>query len=150
MSLIIVSPASFVSFFTFSACSGVIPGPALDHYNRGVRAYDAGHYDEAIAEYREAIRLDSTLGVAHLNLGLCYLERSNWLNGAEQEFNEALKYLDEPHTISLAENNLGVVYERRGEFQQACEQYRVAISLDETNHLAQGNLERLRQAGLCD
>src|SRR5574341_1399329 len=45
-------------------------GDALAHYNRGVSLQAEGKSHEAIAEYREAIRLQPDLVDAHYNLGL--------------------------------------------------------------------------------
>jgi hypothetical protein len=46
--------------------------------NLGFALFGKGDVDGAIAEYREAIRLDPKLALAHTNLGTIYLQRKNF------------------------------------------------------------------------
>ena len=60
------------------------------HYNLGNALYDQGKPDEAIAEYRTAIRLKPDFAVAHYNLGLALRAQGNLVE-AIAEFRKALE-----------------------------------------------------------
>ena len=45
---------------------------AIGHYNAGVQLSDDGRWEEAMAEYDEAIRLDPQLALAYNNRGVAY------------------------------------------------------------------------------
>lgn len=48
------------------------------HYNLGVMYYDAHMKDKAEEEWRETVRIDSTMGKAHLNLAYFYYEAGQY------------------------------------------------------------------------
>jgi serine/threonine-protein kinase len=60
-------PAEAVRFFT--AALALRPRSAVAHYNLGVALHGRGQVDEAVAEFRHAIRLDRGCFEAHDNLG---------------------------------------------------------------------------------
>lgn len=49
---------------------------AIDAYNEGIFAFNAGQTDKAIAAFEESIKLDANLGDSYYRLGLCYLNNS--------------------------------------------------------------------------
>ena len=56
---------------------GSIRGMQMAHYNLGIALDEKGLIDEAIAEYREALRINPGYAEAHYNLGVAlYRERS--------------------------------------------------------------------------
>lgn len=59
---------------------------AIVHYNRALNFERAGRYEEAVASYRESIRLDPTDIDAHVNLGYVLREL-----GRDAEANEAFQ-----------------------------------------------------------
>ena len=77
--------------------------------------YDTANWPEAIVHYRAAIRRDSSLAPAMVDLGVCYynLGRSD---EAEKLFDLALQR--DPHQ-PVALFNLGIVYESRQENEKA-------------------------------
>lgn len=48
------------------------------YYNRGVDYYQNGEYDQAIADFSEAIRLDPTMAMAYSNRGAVYLYKGDY------------------------------------------------------------------------
>ncbi len=54
------------------------------------------------------------------------------------------KYLEKHPEAAAAHNNLGVIYEKKGEFSLAKELFEHAFSLDKTEPIYKRNLERLR------
>ncbi|MCI0417150.1 tetratricopeptide repeat protein [bacterium] len=64
--------------------------PAVKEAKAGLAALNGGKLDEAIAAFEKALQLDSTLVVAHYNLGAAY-ERKDNLEKARQHFQEAVK-----------------------------------------------------------
>src|SRR5947207_1507019 len=60
------------------------------HNDLGNALSDIGRVEEAIAEYREAIRLDNDYALAHLNLGRA-LGSQGRLNEAIASFKEAIR-----------------------------------------------------------
>ena len=83
-----------------------------------------GKLTEAIAEYREAIRLRPNLVEPHTNLGAALYGRGK-LAEAIEEYREAIRLLPDaiPHT------NLGDALQRQGKLTEAIAEYRQAIRL---------------------
>jgi len=77
--------------------------------------YDTGNWPDAIVHYRAAIRRDSTLATAMVDLGVCYYNLGN-SDEAENLFDLALRR--DPHQ-PVALFNLGIVYETRQENEKA-------------------------------
>jgi tetratricopeptide (TPR) repeat protein len=63
-------PAAAAAYRELSRSS---PNDVSLHFRLAVAARKAGLVDEAISEYRAAIRLDPTLSEAHYNLAVLYL-----------------------------------------------------------------------------
>jgi len=77
--------------------------------------YDTGNWSEAIVQYRAAVRLDSSLATAIVDLGVCYYNLSDPIE-AERHFMLALAR--NPH-LPEASYNLGIVHERRKDYRRA-------------------------------
>lgn len=82
--------------------------------------FDTANWSEAIIHYRSAVRHDSSLVPAIVDLGVCYYNLSVPLE-AERLFRLALAR-EPAHPFALF--NLGIVSERRGELRQALEFFR--------------------------
>jgi tetratricopeptide (TPR) repeat protein len=131
--------------------------------------------DEALAEAREALRLNPGSDLGHFSLGNALRHKGD-LDGAKAEYREALRLNpnDEMahHNLGLtlgnkgdwdgaiaeyrealrlnpsygdAHNNLGVALENKGDRQRALEQYRAAYMVDPTDSTYKQNYERLFQ-----
>jgi tetratricopeptide (TPR) repeat protein len=124
------------------------PGFARAHDNLGL-CYDAlGRFDEAIASFGEAIRLDREQGASSpwppLNLGLL-LTRLDRLDEAETRFRESLAA--DPG-FAPAHYQLGLVLEKTGRPAAAVAEVEEAARLDPGSAEAQYALARLyRRAG---
>ncbi|MFQ5741189.1 MAG: tetratricopeptide repeat protein [Acidobacteriota bacterium] len=69
----------------FSGCRFADRLKARDHLNRGVKAYSAEKYEQAIQHFNAAIELDPELTDAFLYLATTY--RAQWIPGANNESN---------------------------------------------------------------
>ena len=98
---------------------------AVSHYNRGSELQDHGKLAEAIAEYREAIRLQPNHEKAHNNLGLA-LQDQGKLAEAIAEFREAIRLQPD---FAVAHCNLGLALVKRGSLPEAIAACREAIRL---------------------
>ncbi len=50
---------------------------AIDAYNEGVTAFNAGETEKALASFKSAIELDANMADAYYRLGLCYLNKGD-------------------------------------------------------------------------
>jgi tetratricopeptide (TPR) repeat protein len=99
------------------------------HLNLGVALEKQDRYTEAIAEYREALRIYPKSVETHDNLANL-LDRQGNTNAALAEFQTALRL--DPKSIP-PHNNLGTFYVEIGRFDDAMKQYAEAARLDPTD-----------------
>ncbi len=105
------------SVVAFDAVSLNISG---DHY------YQAGCLDEAVAEYRDALRLDPANGNVYNSLGGC-LAHMDDPAAARAAFETALEI--DPQD-AMAHYNIGVMHLREGQPEQALTRFKQAFALD--------------------
>lgn len=109
---------------------------AADHMDMGLDYQDQGEFDEAIAAFEEAIRLDPDYALAHYNLG-----RARYLQGQMEQavaaFEEAIQIDPE---MAEAYTNLGAVYSAQGKTEEAIAACKTAIRLDPNDDMAHYNL----------
>jgi tetratricopeptide (TPR) repeat protein len=98
------------------------------------------HIAKAEGLLNEALVADVTYGPAHNSLGMVYYAQ-NKLYLAAWEFEYAAKLMPD-----LAEpyNNLGLVYERAGKYEDAISYFSMALSRDANDPKVIGNLVRAR------
>jgi len=105
-----------------------------------------GRYDEAIAQYREALRLYPGNTVARRDLAAAYNDRGVALAGqgrlaeALEEFREALRTRPD---YGDAHDNVGVMLAQQGRFDQALPEFQEALRLNPDDNLAKNNLREL-------
>ena len=95
--------------------------------NLGMALMDKGRIDEAVENFKIALRLDPANANANAfnNLGVAYKSKGLYDKAIEQ-FQAALRIKpDDPET----HNNLGVVYRYTGLIDKAIEEHRIALSL---------------------
>ncbi len=101
------------------------PMKARPHHNLGWAYSQTGQTENAMGEYREALRLAPDVPEVHYDLGLVYAAKGE-LDDAMDEYREAIR-LDpgyaKPH------NNLGVVYRANGRLDDAVREFSEAIGL---------------------
>jgi tetratricopeptide (TPR) repeat protein len=106
------------------------------HANLGSALAAQGKLPEAVAAYREAIRLQPDLSEAHANLGLALLLQGK-VAEARAACQEALRLKPD---FPKGHNNLGGVLRRQGELPEAVAAYREAIRLQPDFPEAHSNL----------
>ncbi len=104
------------------------PGNARAHDNLGLLlARQPGRLNDAIAEYRAALRLDPVFTRAHFNLGLALAQVPGRLDEAIAEYHAALQL--EPD-LAEAHNALGAAWSQTaGRVNDAIAEYQMALRL---------------------
>lgn len=130
------------------ALAGGLHAGALTNLGTLLRA--AGRHDEAVALLREAVGADPDNAVAHANLGVALLERSDMGDAAEAfALIERAAALD-PSSADIA-YNLGNAAHALGRHEDALAHYRRAIELQPDHADAYNNLGNvLKQRGAFD
>ncbi|RJP17617.1 MAG: tetratricopeptide repeat protein [Deltaproteobacteria bacterium] len=123
------------------------PGKGRPHYNLGNSYYLRGMTYEAIQEFQEAIRMDSSYADAYLNLGVAYASIGEE-EKAMAALHKAIQFKpDDPES----HYNLGLLYGNKGSGNLAIEQYKKALSLNPASVNARNNLGiALAESGRID
>jgi tetratricopeptide (TPR) repeat protein len=112
------------------------PDNAEEHRKKGALLVKQGNYDEAIAEFRLALRLMPDLDRAHLGLGAA-LQGKGDLDGAIAEYRTLLKrHPNDPD----GHNDLGSALQRKGDLTAAISEYRTALQFRPDDALTHYNL----------
>jgi CHAT domain-containing protein/tetratricopeptide (TPR) repeat protein len=107
------------------------------HYQAGQAAYNAGKYDEAIANYQEALRLDSTDQNSYIGLGASFYQKKDF-----QEAETVYRTL-----LSINPDNafpyilLGDVLLGQKKFEEAVDAYRKAYQYFPSDNYVKQKLE---------
>ncbi|MEL7227403.1 MAG: tetratricopeptide repeat protein, partial [Cyanobacteria bacterium J06576_12] len=109
------------------------------HLNLGALLKLKGAFDEAIAQYEAAGRIDPTLPMTFLNLGLLHRAKG-YLEPAQRAYEYAIS-LDPNY--AAAHQNLAVVLFKLGKLPESKAAFERAIDLAKTTNPAEA--ERLRQ-----
>lgn len=119
---------------TATACyrhSIALAPSAPAHTFLGCLLAQTGRLDEAIAECREAIRLDPELGNAWSDLGAYYLEKGETDRAATYlERANAKTRFERPHHVHA---NLGRAHWHQGLLMKALDEFRTALALEPRN-----------------
>jgi tetratricopeptide (TPR) repeat protein len=111
--------ASIILLMLGSACESK-QGTAKQHFEQGWVYAEKGFWDEALSEFKEAVRLDPIDAKAHHSLGVAFARKGLW-NLALVEFKEAVRL--EPE-LPQSHYGLGAAYIRDGDRSAALEQYK--------------------------
>jgi tetratricopeptide (TPR) repeat protein len=98
------------------------------YHNRGNLYTCWGSYDKAIADYNEAIRLDSGDSGLYYNRGIVYDILGNY-DQAVADYGEAIRLESAKSPQSGYFYNRGIVYDEKGEYEKAIADYTSAIHL---------------------
>lgn len=126
----------------YQAAVAVAPSNPAAHSNLGSALHDRGDLDSALAEFREALRLDRTIEPAQNGLSIVLRLRGD-LDGALAAAKEAQR-LDPKSVYSL--NSLGQVLWKKGDLDGAEQAFQEAIRIDPRHAYIHNNLRLLRKA----
>ncbi len=101
------------------------PRNLIAHYNLGCALLDEGRLDEAIIQYRTALKLKPDYAVAHNGLGSALFQKGR-LDEALAEYQTTLQ-LDPD--IAIAQNNYGNALLQKGNLAEAIRHFQAAIDL---------------------
>jgi tetratricopeptide (TPR) repeat protein len=118
--------ASEVRTFVKEVCELMTPKTAEQFNRRGVRYHNRRHYDEAISDYTQAIRLDSTLARAFKNRAAAFNCKGD-RDTAIADCNEAIRLNS---NMDDAYNERGIAFSWKDQYDKAIENYTRAIQLD--------------------
>ena len=99
---------------------------AIFHYDRGIAHKNKKDFDQALADYSEAIRLDPNYANAHLNRAVLLADHGE-IDRAMPDFDAAIRL--EP-TAKLSYVNRAAAYKIKGDWDRAIGDYSEAIRLD--------------------
>lgn len=111
-------------------------GKARGHYNLGLAYALKGKHDEALSEYREAIRISPKKVEAIHNIGVVYFEQGKTDEAAAQ-YRKALRIQPD---YADAHFNLGVALAKQGMEKEALAQYMKVLKLNPEYPEANNNL----------
>ena len=94
-------------------------------FNLGLAYGNAGQYEEAIASYKEAIRIKPDDADAHYNLGVTYGESGQY-EEAIASYKEVLRIKPDD---ADAHYNLGYVYRELGQYEEAIASFKKSIRI---------------------
>lgn len=141
LNFIIIAVAIFISA---GADAFAAAGKAVEYRNKGYQAQLDGDLDEAIKQYKLAIKADKKFAAVHNDLGIVY-EMKNKLKAAEGEYLDALDI--DPNNLS-AHSNLAALYERQGEVAKAIKHWKKRVKLGkEDNPWTKRAIENLAAYG---
>ena len=109
---------------------------AIAHNNLGTALLQRGLIEEAIIQYREAVRINPAYSGAHYNLGAALLQRGQ-AEEAIAQYREAVRINP---AYSEAHNNLGNALFQKGQAEEAIAQYREAVRINPDYLEAMNNL----------
>jgi Flp pilus assembly protein TadD len=115
------------------------PSVAAWHNNLGWSLLVAGRASEAMVELKEALRCDPSSARARNNLAFAM--------GREGQVEEAVRQFGRAGTEAQVANNVGLLFEARGDRGLACDRYREAVAMDPQLAAATKNLARACGAG---
>jgi tetratricopeptide (TPR) repeat protein len=135
---LIVTGAALIALAVLS--SGCQKLRARDNLNRGVQAFKATKYSDAVEYFKKAVDLDPEFPTARLYLATAYMsqfipgvdspENNQYANSAMEQFNKVLQA--NPKDL-LATQSIANIYFQRKDWDKAEEWNRKVVALDPAN-----------------
>jgi tetratricopeptide (TPR) repeat protein len=110
--------------------------------NKGVSLSQLGFHEEAIACFKEALKIKPTYAGAHMNLGYTYGKLSR-LDEEVSEYKQALKINPD---LTEAHYNMANAYRISGKFEEAIAEYRLVLTFKPDDPATYNNLGLVYQA----
>jgi tetratricopeptide (TPR) repeat protein len=115
--------------------------------NLGLVPLEQGRMDAAVAQFREALRINPAYGEAHYNLGNA-LRQQGHTDEAIAQYRDAVRTAPD---LAAARYNLGIVLLQQGRTDEAIAQFREALRINPSYAEVHGNLgAALFQEGRTD
>jgi tetratricopeptide (TPR) repeat protein len=112
------------------------------HISRGEDLAGQGQFNQAIAEYEQALDLDRLNSLAFFRMGEAHFELGN-VNGALTLFREGLNGNLDPIWIEVwSYINMGKIYDLRQDRERAITEYQKALNTRDDAYGAQGEAQR--------
>jgi tetratricopeptide (TPR) repeat protein len=124
----------------YSVCIGAAPKAAACFYNRAVAFEALSRPEQALLDYDQALRLESTLAVAALNRGMLHY-RAQRYGAALADLTHAQELGADPAVVAF---DLALVHVARGEQAAALDDLRNALNHDPKHEDARKLRDRLR------
>jgi len=115
------------------------PHSSLAKLNYGVRLAEQGKLQEALAVYKEGVRINPVEPKLHNNIAIIYARTGN-RELAESEFRKEIELHPD---YSDAYYNLGVLYGEMGNRVRMLEMWRKTLEIDSHHERARASLDRL-------
>lgn len=97
-------------------------------FNEGNLLFNQGKYNEALAEYKRAFKLNPKKAEIAYNIGVCYLNRGvGWRRTAESWFKKAIELKED---LYLAYYNLGFINFKRKNYEKAEKYFLKALEIN--------------------
>lgn len=146
-----------------------MPESARAHFGMGYSLFERGRIEEAIREYKNAIKLAPTYAHAYNNLGYLYAYQDRFeeaiphletvlrlkprhseahdnlgkIYTIQGRLDEAVWHFNEALNVTANDpaihTNLGFAYYRQGKIEEALQQYRISLELNQNNPKARNN-----------
>lgn len=117
---------------SISGCTAVIQSGeetganlATAYYNRGITHRRERHYDRAIQDYDQAIRLKPDYAEAFSNRGIAYYDKGHY-DRAIEDYDQAIRL--NPN-IAEAFNNRSLAYYKKAQYERATQDFDQTIRL---------------------
>lgn len=114
---------------------------AENFVSNGIDFYRAKKYDQAIEQWKQALKLIPDDAEVHNFVGLAY-HKTGKLDSAIAAYSEAVKYDPQYHQ---AWNNLGYMYFLKGDYQTALKHFKKSLQENPNYTQARLNLEKTEQ-----
>lgn len=132
------------SYSLFTRAIQVTSANPIAEANLGSALTEMQRPDLAVAHLERAIQLMPKFSTAHYDLGTL-LHRQNELDGAQREYQLALKYGSDEREGAQTHNNLGVLFNQLGRRDEAIAEFTEAIALnphEQNSLIGRGMIER--------
>jgi len=119
----------------------ILAGCSTSPYNQGRQLSDAGHYDQAIEQFRLEILDNHQNAAAWREMGIAYYRQGDLVDAAE-----ALEQANQIAPHALAHLYLGLIHEKAQDYEHAQEAYQTSLSLQprgKTKRMVRAHLNNL-------